>query len=87
MVLALLNDELRAFPCGQDVLPKVYSIDGFPDLEGRVRCFFQAEVREAVKIGRRVLEYRLLKGKETVDVPLADVFFPRVDEDRKIEEV
>ena len=87
MVLDLFNNEMRAFACRQDVLAKVYRVDRFPDLNRRLRGFCRFQIRVAMEVRLRALEYRSLKRQKAIHIPLPDVFLFRVDEDRKIKEV
>ena len=71
----------------QDVLAQVHEIDRPPDsARGRVRLLSR-ERRISMEVGRRVLEHRVAKRVEPLDVPMFDVGFVRVHVYREVEEV
>src|SRR5262245_45161501 len=87
MVFRLLEDQMGAISCGQDVVSKVDGIDGLPNVNCRISGLIDRKVCVAMEIRGFVLKYGLLKCQESIDIPLAYIRFIRIDKDREIEEV
>src|SRR5262245_48731597 len=87
MVRALLEDEMRPVPGGQDVLEEIGFVDLPPD-PGSLRLgLVVGEIGVPVEVRERVLKRRLPQGEEALDVPPPDVARLGIDVDREVEEV
>src|SRR6185295_12268920 len=87
MVLGFFENQVRAFARGQDVAPKVYGVNGFPDLNCGFGSLIPGQIRIAMKVRFLALKHRTLKRQKPVHIPLADVGLVGIDEDGEIKVV
>src|SRR6266511_4494002 len=87
MIPALFQNQIGALAGGEDVLQQVDLVDLFPDGAGALARLLVREAGVTVEIGGRMAECGVAQGKETLDIPLADVLDLGIYIDGEVEEI
>jgi hypothetical protein len=87
VIVPLMENEMGAFPRGQDVLTEIGAVDLLPDGTGGGYGFLHGEASETPEVGGRIAEGRFAQRQETLNVPLLDVALIGIDVDAKVEKV
>src|SRR5215470_19052474 len=87
VIVPLMENEMGAFPRGQDVLTEIGAVDLLPDGAGGGHGFLHGEASETPEVGGRIAEGRFAQRQETLNIPLLDVALIGIDVDAKVEKV
>ena len=87
VIVPFMEDEMGAFPRGQDVLTKIGAVDLLPDRAGGGNGFLHREVSVPPEIGGGIAEGGFAQHQETLDIPLLDVGLLSIDIDGEVEKV